>query len=74
MKEKQQHITDRNESGLSNLTDEELWVSSAVAIRSNMMLIKLSNVSGSGQDWTNPADNLISGIGRGVLQQWQLFC
>ena len=31
MKEKQQHITDRNESGLSNLTDEELWVSSAVA-------------------------------------------
>lgn len=30
MKEKQQHITDRNESGLSNLTDEELWVSSAV--------------------------------------------
>ena len=43
-------------------------------IRSNMMLIKLSNVSGSGQDWTNPADNLISGIGRGVLQQWQLFC
>lgn len=31
MKEKQQHITDRNESGLSNLTDEELWVSSVVA-------------------------------------------
>lgn len=31
MKKKQQHITDRNESGLSNLTDEELWVSSAVA-------------------------------------------
>ena len=31
MIEKQQHITDRNESGLSNLTDEELWVSSAVA-------------------------------------------
>lgn len=31
MKEKQQHITDRNESGLSNLADEELWVSSAVA-------------------------------------------
>lgn len=31
MEEKQQHITDRNESGLSNLTDEELWVSSAVA-------------------------------------------
>lgn len=31
MKEKQQHITDRNESGFSNLTDEELWVSSAVA-------------------------------------------
>lgn len=31
MKEKQQHITDRNESGLRNLTDEELWVSSAVA-------------------------------------------
>lgn len=31
MKEKQQHITDRNESGVSNLTDEELWVSSAVA-------------------------------------------
>lgn len=31
MKEKQQHITDRNESGLSNLTDKELWVSSAVA-------------------------------------------
>lgn len=31
MKEKQQHITDRNESGLSNLTDEELWVSLAVA-------------------------------------------
>ena len=31
MKEKQQLITDRNESGLSNLTDEELWVSSAVA-------------------------------------------
>lgn len=31
MKEKQQHIADRNESGLSNLTDEELWVSSAVA-------------------------------------------
>lgn len=31
MKEKQQHITDRNEFGLSNLTDEELWVSSAVA-------------------------------------------
>lgn len=31
MKEKQQHITYRNESGLSNLTDEELWVSSAVA-------------------------------------------
>lgn len=31
MKEKQQHITDRNESSLSNLTDEELWVSSAVA-------------------------------------------
>ena len=31
MKDKQQHITDRNESGLSNLTDEELWVSSAVA-------------------------------------------
>ncbi len=31
MKEKQQHITDRKESGLSNLTDEELWVSSAVA-------------------------------------------
>lgn len=30
MKEKQQHITDRNESGLNNLTDEELWVSSAV--------------------------------------------
>lgn len=31
MKEKQQHITYRNESGFSNLTDEELWVSSAVA-------------------------------------------
>lgn len=31
MKEKQQHITDKNESGFSNLTDEELWVSSAVA-------------------------------------------
>ena len=31
MIEKQQHITDRNESGLSNLTDEELWLSSAVA-------------------------------------------
>ena len=60
MKEKQQHITDRNESGLSNLTDEELWVSSAVADDT--------------QDWTNPANNLISGIGRGVLQQWQLFC
>lgn len=31
MKEKQQHITDRKESGLRNLTDEELWVSSVVA-------------------------------------------
>lgn len=31
MKEKQQHITDRKKSGLSNLTDEELWISAAVA-------------------------------------------
>ena len=83
MKEKQQHITDRNESGLSNLTDEELWVSSAVADDTQQYDVdqaferfrKRTGLDQSGrQDWTNPADNLISGIGRGVLQQWQLFC